>query len=238
MNILKFDSGASWLQGVTTFWRDRLRLNPSLRHCLASGNTPIPIYHELVRASQQGQVSFRQATIFALDEFGGLKPEDPGLCKNMLTRDLIQHVELPPKNFRCFNPEAPDLEAECRAFDREAGHGFDLVLLGIGTNGHLGMNEPGSTADSVTRRVDLHESTISSSARYLTHSHLPRWGLTVGMKQFFDSKEVWLVATGRGKAEILQRVVRGEITDDVPASLMHQHPDCTLFIDAEAGSLL
>lgn len=238
MNLLQFDSEASWVAGVATYWRDRLRSQPALTHCLASGNTPIPVYREMVRAAQRGDVSFRDAIIFALDEFGDLPEDDPGKCRHMLTRDLVGHVNLQARNFHYFNPNAPDLEAECHAFDRKVGRGFDLVLLGIGLNGHLGMNEPGSAPDSLTRRVDLHATTISSSAKYLTHQHLPRWGLTVGMQQFFDSREVWLVATGAGKAEIVRRVVRGEITPEAPASLMRQHSNCTLFLDAPAASLL
>jgi glucosamine-6-phosphate deaminase len=238
MNILLFESETSWVAGVATFWRDRLRSRPALKHCLASGNTPIPVYHEMVRAARQGDVSFRDAIVFALDEFGGLPAEDPGKCRHMLTRDLVKHVNIQEKNFRFFNPDTPDLEAECRAFDKQIGKGFDLVLLGIGLNGHLGMNEPGSAPDSPTRRVDLHATTISSSAKYLTHHHLPKWGLTVGMHQFFNSREVWLIATGPAKADIIRRVVRDEITTDVPASLMRRHPNCTLFVDAAAGSLL
>src|SRR4029079_5296162 len=127
---------------------------------------------------------------------------------------------------------------ECQAYDRAAGKGFDVVLLGIGLNGHLGMNEPGSSPDSLTRRIELHPSTVNSSARYLTHSHLPQWGLTIGMTQFFDSAEVWLVATGSAKAEIVRRVVKGEITADVPASLMRRHANCSLFVDAAPAALL
>lgn len=236
MNVLHFDSERSWLNGVTTFWRDRLRNNPELRHCLASGNTPIPVFREMVQACQSDQVSFREASIFALDEFGGLAPDDPGRCRNMLRRDLVNEVDLPGQSFHFFNPEAADLDAECRAFDRAAGDGFDLVILGIGSNGHLGMNEPGSAVDSPTRRTDLHPTTISSSARYLSHSQLPTWGLTVGMKQFFSSKEVWLLATGTAKASIVQQAVRGEISEQIPASLMRRHPNCSLFVDALAGA--
>ena len=238
MNILQFDSERSWLESIVTFWRDRLRLNPALRHCLASGNTPIPVYRELVRATCQGQVSFSTAAVFALDEFGGLTPDDPGRCANMLLRDLVNHVDLPPAGFHFLNADASDLDAECHAYDQAIGNGFDLVVLGIGGNGHLGMNEPGSPCDSATRRVDLHEDTIASSARYVSHERLPRWGLTVGMKQFFASKEVWLVATGPAKAEIVRRIVRAEISEQVPASLMRQHANCSLFLDATAGSLL
>lgn len=236
MNILQFDSPESWVAGVLSVWRDRLRLNPRLRHCLASGNTPIPAYRALVESIKRGEVSLREASVFALDEFGGLGPDDPGRCRNMLLRDLVSGSDLPNENFHWLDPDAPDLEAECQTFDRKIGPGLDLVILGIGLNGHLGMNEPGSKADSPTRRVHLHQSTIASSARYVSHDQLPRWGLTVGMAQFLAAKEVWLLATGQNKAEIVQRLVRGEISEQVPASLMRKHPACSLFVDAAAAA--
>jgi glucosamine-6-phosphate deaminase len=238
MNVLLFDSPASWCAALATYWRDRLRLNPALRHCLPSGNTPIPLFREMAQLTQRGVISFRDATVFVLDEFGGLAPDDPGTCRNMLERDFMAGLDLPRAQFRYFNAAAPDLDAECRAYDGEIGNGFDLVLLGIGGNGHLGMNEPGSGPDAPTRRTELHPATTAASARYLNHGRLPTWGLTVGMKQFFASKEVWLIATGRGKANIVKKIVKGECTEQVPASLMRQHSNCSLFIDAEAGSLL
>ena len=123
-------------------------------------------------------------------------------------------------------------------YDAAIGDGFDLMLLGIGLNGHLGMNEPGSPADSPTRRVELHGGTIQSSARYFAHDNLPRWGLTVGLKAVLASKEVWLIANGAAKAGIIQQTVRGDISLSNPASLLRRHPDCSLFVDADAGALL
>jgi glucosamine-6-phosphate deaminase len=238
MNVLHFDSEPSWVAAVVAEWCDRLRCNPALRHCLASGNTPIPVFRAMAAAVRQGQVSFAQSVIFALDEFGGLALNDPGRCNNMLKRDLVNDIDLPARAFFVLNPEASDLQAECASYDAQIGSGFDLVLLGIGTNGHLGMNEPGSAVNSPTRRVELHDSTISSSARYLSHQQLPRWGLTVGMRQFFAAKEVWLLATGRAKAKIVRRTLQGEVTERVPASLMRRHPNCSLFLDSTAASLL
>jgi glucosamine-6-phosphate deaminase len=128
--------------------------------------------------------------------------------------------------------------SHCRDYDTAVGAGFDLVLLGIGTNGHLGMNEPGSAADSSTRRVDLHETTIQSSARYFTHTNLPRWGLTIGLQGILAAREVWVLANGARKAEIVERTVRGEIGAANPASLLRRHPNCSLFVDNAAAALL
>ena len=131
-----------------------------------------------------------------------------------------------------------DTLQHCLDYDNAIGDGFDLMLLGIGLNGHLGMNEPGSAVDSPTRRVELHDTTVQSSARYFAHQNLPRWGLTVGLKALLASKEVWLLANGPAKAGIIRTTVRGEIDPSNPASLLRTHPNCSLFVDSAAGRLL
>jgi glucosamine-6-phosphate deaminase len=238
MNLLRFDSEAAWANGVATFWRDRLRTNPQLKSCLPSGLTPNPIYAEMVRSAAAGDAGFGRATVFALDEFGDLSPDDPGRTKNALIRHLIGAIDLPPGAFHFVDTDASDIERECRRYDVTIGDGFDLVLLGLGMNGHLGMNEPGSSPRSRTRRVELHDTTIASSARYFSHQNIPRWGVTVGLGPILASREIWLLASGSHKAQIVQRVVRGEIDESVPASLLRRHPNCSLFVEAEAAGLL
>ena len=240
MNILRFDSEEHWIETAAALWRDRLRSNPRLRMCLPSGHTPNPIYAAMGRSVARGEVSFRQARVIALDDFGGLAAEDPGRCRNMLRRYLLDHTDLPKERFHFIDTEASDLDSVCRSYDRliEEGRGFDLTLLGIGLNGHLGLNEPGSAPDSTTRRVQMHESTVKASAGYLTHGDLPTWGVGVGLKHLLGSKEVWLLASGQKKAEIIARTVQGEVTNQVPASLLRKHSNCFLFVDAGAGGLL
>ena len=236
MHLLRFDAETAWTQAVCSLWRDRLRTQPDLKMCLPSGATPVGIYAGMARSVRAGLVSFARATVFALDEFGGLASDDPGRSAQMLRRQLIDAIDLPPGAFHVLDPDVPDPERQCRDYDAAIGEGFDLVLLGIGLNGHLGMNEPGSREDSPTRRVELHGTTIQSSARYFTHDRLPQWGLTVGMQAILSSKEVWLLANGSAKAAIVRRTVRGEITTDLPASLLRRHRDCALLVDADAGA--
>ena len=240
MNLLQFDSEDAWVNGVASLWRDRLRLNPRLRMCLPSGHTPNKIYEAMGRSVTRGQVSFRDAEIFALDDFGGLALDDPGRCRNMLQHHLLDHIDLPRERFHYLGTEAGNLERVCRDYDTliENRGGFDLTLLGIGLNGHLGLNEPGSSVDSTTRRVQMAETTVKSSAGYLAHSSLPTWGVSVGLKQLLGSREVWLLANGRKKADIITRTARGVITPDVPASLLRSHPNAWLVIDAAAGAEL
>jgi glucosamine-6-phosphate deaminase len=238
MNLLQFDSEAAWSGAVCSLWRDRLRRAPDMKMCLPSGATPSVIYAEMARSVAAGLVSFAHATVFVLDEFGGLAADDPGKTAATLRRQLIDRVDLPPRAFRVLDPDHPDLARHCADYDKAIGAGFDLVLLGIGRNGHVGMNEPGSPLDGATRRVDLHPDTIQSSARYFAHGNLPRWGLTVGLGTMLASKEVWVIANGAAKSEIIRRTVRGAIVPSNPASLLRRHPNCSLFVDDPAASML
>jgi len=238
MNLLRFDSEGAWVAGVASLWRDRLQTNPRLRMCLPSGSTPIRLYAAMAESVKRGLVSFRKAEIFALDDYGGLAPDDEGKCVNILRRFLIDHIDLPKEQFHFIATDAPDLERVCRDYDRLIGDGLDLTVLGIGLNGHLGLNEPGSAPDSTTRRVKMHASSIGASADYLKHSNRPTWGVTVGLKHLLASKEIWLLASGAKKADIIRRAVKGDVTTEVPATLLQKHPNCFLSVDAEAGALL
>lgn len=236
MNLKKFDSESAWADHIASRWRDRLRTNPRLRMCLPAGHTPMRVFAAMAKYVESGQVSFREAEVFTLDEFGGLLPGDSALCVQQLRHGLIDHIDLPPEQFQFLHTDAENLDAECLRYDEAIGQGFDLTLLGVGLNGHLGMNEPGTPADRTTHTVVLHPTTVEASRRYLTHTQAPTWGLTVGLKQLLASKEVWLLACGAGKAEIVGRTLTGEITTAVPASLLRSHPNSILFVDAAAAS--
>jgi glucosamine-6-phosphate isomerase len=207
--------------------------------CLPAGHTPTLVYAAMARAVAARHVSFRHADVFLLDEYGALAADDPGRCDNMLRRGLLDHVDLPAAQFYSLDTHTTDMDRVCRDYDAElARGGLDLTLLGIGLNGHLGMNEPGSDPTSTTRRVELHESTIAASTRYLAHSNAPTWGITVGLERLLGSKEVWLLAAGANKAEIVRRALKGAIGTDVPATLLRNHPNCVVWLDAAAAALL
>ena len=237
MKLQQFDSEIAWADQIARRWCERLQTNPRLRLCLPAGHTPVRVFAAMAKLVAQGQVSFREAEVFTLDEYGGLPAGDPGRCAQQLRRSLIDQVDLPPERFYFFDPGAENLEAECRRYDRAIGRGFDLTLLGVGLNGHLGMNEPGTPTDATTHQVALHATTVAAARRYLTHEQVPTWGVTVGLKHLLAAKEVWLLACGAGKAEIIQRTLKGEITPDVPASLLRMHPNSFLFLDAAAAGL-
>lgn len=239
MHILRFDSAAAWVQGAADRFCQIAWQNPALRLCLASGNTPLPLYAALVAAVRRKELSFRHARIFALDEYGGLLPDDPGRCVSMLRRHLLDHIDLPPGHFHFLDTLRPDLDRVCAEFDALLAEGLDLSLLGIGLNGHLGLNEPGSPPDSRTRRVELHAETTQASQSYVKGSRLPTWGLTIGMKPLLASKELWLLASGLAKAAIIKRLVSDpEPSPALPASFLKTHPNSFLWVDPAAGSKL
>jgi glucosamine-6-phosphate deaminase len=238
MQLAQFDSVAAWAGAVAKLWCDRLRQQPNLRLCLASGNTPIPVYAAMVEAVKRREVSFRDAEIFALDEYGGLTEDDPGRCVNMLRRHLGAGVDLPPERFHWLDTAADDIERVCRDYDARIGAGFDLAILGIGRNGHLGLNEPGEPLDLTTHRVAMHAASTEASRAYVQGNRLPTWGITVGFSQLFAAREVWMLASGPAKAGIVRSIACGEPDSTVPAVEMRRHPNGTLFVDAAAGALL
>lgn len=205
------------------------KLGPGARICLATGTTPVPVYHAL-----SGSGAFAEVVTFLLDEYGGLPPGDPGRCTSMITRDLVERVEPPPT---VMSPEVDhDDPGEAAAAYREliGDCGLDLAVLGLGANGHIGMNEPGSTAESVTRVAHLDESTSRSAAGYGATA-TPTWGITVGMSELLAASEVWLLVTGEHKRDILNRTLHGAVDSDVPATFLTEHPNCVFFVDESAG---
>ena len=176
--------------------------------------------------------------MFLLDEFGGVTPDAEGRCDVMLRRALLDHVDLPPVRYHRPDPEAPDVDAMCDDYESRLGSGLDLALLGIGTNGHIGMNEPGTPPDSPYAAGRAPRGDDKASARYFGSGPLPTWGVTVGLRVLLASRMVWLLAGGESKADIVREIVEGDPSPDLPASLLRGHPDCWLFVDEAAAARL
>jgi glucosamine-6-phosphate deaminase len=219
----------SWAESVSAGLIDRLE--PSgLRICLATGATPLPVY---ARLPGDALVT---STVFLLDEFGDLPIGHRGRCETMLRTALLDRV--PAGEFHFPDVDAPDLEIECRRYrDLIDDGGLGLALLGLGMNGHLGLNEPGSSADQPTRAVELTEETREGARNYGADPP-PTWGLAVGLAEILAAREVWLLVTGSAKAEILGRVINDEVNDQVPATFLRTHPNSVIWADEEAAGLL
>ncbi len=221
-----------WADRVADRWATVMRDAPASRLCLPTGETPVPVYVEAARL-----IDFTAATVFMLDEFD-LPAGHPARCDSTLRRDLLDHLAAPPAAVHTLNPAAPDPAAECRRYESLVHRqGLDLTLLGLGGNGHLGLNEPGSTADAPTRVVRLAPSTIEAAARYGPNAE-PEAGMTLGMHSILASNEIWLLVSGAHKAEILVQTLSGPIGPNVPATYIRNHPNALVLADRSAAGLL
>lgn len=219
----------SWAETIGGVLVERLQHRRRMRLCLASGSTPIPVYASLPADA------LSDASVFLLDEYGGLSAGHPARCETMLKRDLLDRV--PARELHIPNVDATDPDEACRRFDQLiVTEGLDLAILGLGQNGHLGMNEPGSAEDSSTRVVELADATREGARRYGADPQ-PTWGIT-GLERILASEEIWLLVTGRRKAEILERTVRGSVGAKLPASFIQQHRNTVVWADEEAAELL
>lgn len=222
--------------------RDRIREQPDLVLGLASGRTMVPVYRELVTQLRLAKVSLAAVRVFALDEYRGARPADPGSCRWFLETHLLRHVDVAPANVQLLDGLASDPAAECLRYEaaiRDAG-GIDMQLLGIGRNGHIGFNEPGSPFASRTRVAPLSEATREANA--------PQWGgraadvpaaaLTMGIGTILDARTCLLVAFGSDKAAALVAAIEEPPTVGLPASALQTHGDTVILLDDEAASRL
>jgi glucosamine-6-phosphate deaminase len=215
-----------------------IRSKPHAVLGLATGGTMEPVYARLVAAHRRGEVSFAQITTFNLDEYVNLPAGHPGSYRATMDSLLFDHVDI--DKTRTFLPDAsgPAVQAGERYEALiEAAGGIDLQLLGIGRNGHIGFNEPGSPKTSRTRVVDLHSDTLDANARFFPDRPVPASAMTMGIGTILAAREIALVATGEGKADAVRRSSFGGFNPDCPASALQEHDRVTWFLDTEAAGL-
>ena len=209
---------------------------------LPTGRTPIRLYHELATMYARGQVDFSLATTFNLDEFVGIEPGNPGSYRTFMEEHLFSRANLSPDRIHFLNGVAPDLDAECRRYEAEieAAGGIDLQILGIGTNGHIGFNEPAKTLAARTHHIALKTETRRNNAGLFggDADRVPREALSMGMATIMHARTIVLVATGKSKARCIEHLVNGPITPKLPASLLQLHRDVELMLDAAAAANL
>ena len=213
----------------------RLAARPGLRLCLPTGDTPAPLYARLVELDRADPGRWAQATVVLLDEFVGLPPDDPARFDRWVRRALIDRLARPPR----FVPIdlAGDPAAAAERHDAAAA-GLDIAVVGLGQNGHIGLNEPGSTPDAATRLVQLAASSREAATSRYGATAMPTAGITIGLGRLLEAGEVWLLVTGERKAEILRRALREPEGPDCPASYLRRHPALVVFADEAAASML
>lgn len=210
---------------------------------LATGSTPKKLYEKLIKAHQENGLSFSRVTTFNLDEYYPISRFDESSYHTFMDRQLFSKVDIDPE--RTFIPDGEiakeEVAAYCEAYEDEikkAG-GIDLQLLGVGTNGHIGFNEPGTSIDTRTRLIDLHEITREGAKDdFGGIENVPKEAITVGIETILDSKEIVCMAWGKHKAEAIAAFMKGEITTENPVSYLRTHPNVKLVLDKDAASLI
>lgn len=226
---------ASFGAAVAARLAERLVALPSLVVCLPTGSTPLPVYEALQGELARRAVTVAGATVVLLDEYLGLPRGHAARCDAVLRREVVDRLDPPPR-FVTFDVDGNDPKGACTAFDAAiaAAGGLDLVVLGLGANGHVGMNEPGSAPDAPTRVVELAASTREAALGHGADP-APTHGVTLGLAGIMAAREIWLLATGTHKRAILAAALDGPVTPDVPATLLREHP-CLRVIADEAAA--
>lgn len=209
---------------------EQLRREPKSVLVFPTGNTPLGLFKELVEQHRSGHVSFDRAHIVVLDEYAGLTPNDPRSLTGWLKRELTTPVNIPSSHLHGFDNGPDALEKEIVALG-----GLGLVVLGLGPNGHLAFNEPGSAYDSRARCIDLTPDSITSNAAYWgSEDRVPRQGLTLGLGTLSEARSLILMVSGEAKRGILEQTLNGSVSPAIPATILRQLQQSQIFADEAA----
>lgn len=240
MNIVVVNNYDSMSEEVAKMVSAQIKCKPNSVLGLATGSSPLGVYKLLEEYHRSG-VDFSQVVTFNLDEYVGLAADHPQSYRYYMEENLFSKVNVKRENSHIPNGTAKDVHEECRRYDeliRHAG-GIDLQLLGIGTNAHIGFNEPGTPFGSTTQVVSLAESTIRDNARFFASpDEVPTQAISMGIKSIMHAKNIVLMANGGSKAEAIYAAVHGPVTPEVPASVLQLHPSVTIVVDQAAASKL
>jgi glucosamine-6-phosphate deaminase len=218
-----------------------IQANPKIVLGLATGGTPVGVYRELVRMHRQDGLDFSGVTTFNLDEYIGLGPDHPRSYRYFMRQQLFDHVNIHAANTFVPDGLAADIALHAKAYEQRiaAAGGIDLQLLGIGGNGHIAFNEPGSTAVCRTRQIELTAATITANSRFFaSEDEVPRTAITMGIGTILEAKQIVLMATGLGKADAVQQAIEGRVDEQNPASFLQHHANVIYLLDRPAASKL
>ena len=220
--------------------REVVKGNPRAVLGLATGSTPIGLYKNMIEDHKRNCTSYREIRTVNLDEYAGLDYSSDQSYVYFMRSNLFDYIDIDLKNTNIENGKAADRQAECDRYNRLLeGMQQDIQVLGIGSNGHIAFNEPGTPFGSVTHIVDLAESTIKDNSRmFKSIDEVPRQAFTMGLKNIMNAKKILILANGANKAKAVYWLVKGEVTEAVPVSVLQLYPDCTLVCDEAAAALL
>lgn len=217
-----------------------LKKKPNATICFPTGSSPLPLYRAMVADFKKGKTSYKNVITFNLDEYKGLGAKHTQSYRYFMDTNLFNSIDVSKDNIHFPNGVIKDLNAECNRYHEELLNNHrDIQILGIGSNGHIGFNEPGTSFDSVTHVVSLSASTIRDNSRFFSSiKEVPKQAITMGLSEIIDSDKIILIATGINKAKAIRDCVKGPIDENCPASILQKHDNVILILDKEAASLL
>lgn len=240
MKVVKLSNAYDISVEVAKIITDQINAKPRSVLGFATGSSPVETYKRIIEKYEKGEVSLKDITTFNLDEYCGLPQDNVNSYFYFMKDNLFGKTDVDFRKVNFLSGTSGEIEAECDAYRKaieEAG-GIDIQILGIGTNGHIGFNEPSDSFTDGPFRVKLTQSTIDSNIKYFEDGNMPTHALTMGTGDIMRAKKIVLIATGEAKAEAIFKTVKGEVTPMCPASVLQNHPDATIFVDEEAAKLL
>ena len=208
---------------------------------LATGSTPLGLYQELVRMHKEEDLSFKKVKTFNLDEYYGLDPDHPQSYRYFMNANLFSQIDIDLANTHVPDGLAKDIGKYCLEYEEEIEKcgGIDLQVLGIGSDGHIGFNEPGSSLGSRTRIKTLNEQTVADNSRFFKNiDEVPKYAIKMGVGTIIDAKEIILLASGKNKSRVVAQAIEGPVTSQITASMLQVHPKVMVILDEDAASLL
>ncbi|MCE6990329.1 6-phosphogluconolactonase [Dyadobacter sp. CY323] len=214
-----------------------LAKKPDAVICLPSGSTPLGMFQTLVAANQKGTTDFSKCVFIGLDEWIGLNADDDGSCRNLLDRDFLKPIGMRENQIVYFDGKAIDPAAECDRVNKilDSLGGLDLIVLGMGMNGHLALNEPGTAWNLYAHVSDLDPVTVEVGQKYFKKATVLTKGITIGIRNILEAKTAILLASGKSKAEVVRRALAFPVTTDFPATALQNHLNAEIILDEEAA---
>lgn len=242
INMFKvFSSCTSLAKHLSQEIHSAIAAKPKITLGLATGSTMLPIYQQLVQLYEKQPINLNEVTTFNLDEYLGLGPDHPQSYNYFMREHLFNHLPFKANLNHLPQGLCTDIPAQCAEYQTKiaAAGGIDIQLLGIGSNGHIGFNEPNTPFNSTTHLVELTEKTRQDNGRFFTNlAEVPTQAITLGLSEINQAKQVYLVITGKHKAEISAKLFACEVNENLPASILKNHPNAHIYLDLEAASLL
>lgn len=240
MEIEIFSDYHALSQAVAGTIMQLVKSKPDATLCLAAGDTPRLAYALLAEMAAADKTSFSKCTFVGLDEWVGIPPDNQGSCHFFLQTNLFGPLAIDPSRIHLFDSLTTDLDGECRKMDtliRKEG-GIDLMLVGVGMNGHIGFNEPGVSDKLFSHVIALDETTQTVGQKYFDESTTLKSGITLGLKHFMESKKAILVASGTRKADVIRRALEEPVSTALPASVIRKHERGVVMLDHDAATVL